>query len=423
MIVTLLLNQYKLIKEIRCVDINQIISIEKRILTSLFVLSENVDSSEAEPVLYSDTFIYLAKRLLNKDSEIQTLACQSACQFLNEYGFVKDDMRSECATATYDVICLFSSEQMQHQLYLSYKNLKSLRASIFSIWTKQSYLVKESIIKNASVQKYDNSLKAELISYKAHGYSDDVLLDSYTHNSNNSEIVLAYEAFTDIEKKCFTDSIFQSLYLKNNLAHDVLEAILKEQKLDKGLLKLASLTGDNRYLSYLVDYSNIDPDSGYYYLALHGSYGAASEIINGFNDVRSIACCAQAWFLLTGMKIPMKARLSIVSKDEDNINPENQSPDVSKIEKWWLDNKEKLKTDKRWILGKVHCLKEIVSALTKFSGEFNQDLLSMYKLEVEEADIFDLDDGWYINKHKRYKALENSIRLNVTSQKITTEYA
>lgn len=423
MIVTLLLNQYKLIKEIRCVDVNQIISIEKRILTSLHVLSENIDSSEAEPVLYSDTFIYLAKRLLNKDSEIQTLACQSACQFLNEYGFVKDDIRSECATATYDVICLFSSEQMQHQLYLSYKNLKNLRASIFSIWTKQSYLVKENIIKNASVQKYDNSLKAELISYKAHGYSDDVLLDSYTHSSSNSDIVLDYEAYTDIEKKCFTDSIWQSLQLKNNSVHDVLEAILKEQNLDKGLLKLASLTGDNRYLSYLVDYSNIDPDSGYYYLALHGSYDAASEIINGFNDVRSIACCAQAWFLLTGMKIPMKSRLSIVSKDEDNINPENQSPDVSKIEKWWLNNKEKLKTDKRWLLGRVHGLKEIVSALTKFSGEFNQDLLYMYKLEVEESDIFDLDDGWYINKQKRYKALENSIRLNVTSQKITTEYA
>lgn len=423
MIVTLLLNQYKLIKEIRCVDVNQIISIEKRILTSLLVLSENVDSSEAEPVLYSDTFIYLAKRLLNKDSEIQTLACQAACQFLNEYDFVVDDIRSECAAATYDVICLFPSEQMQHQLYLSYQNLKNLRACIFSIWTKQSYLVKESIIKNASVQKYDNSLKAELISYKAHGYSDDVLLDSYTHSSNNSDIVLDYEAYTDIEKKCFTDSIWQSLQLKNNSVHDVLEDILKEQNLDKGLLKLASLTGDNRYLSYLVDYSNIDPDSGYYYLALHGSYDAASEIINGFNDVRSIACCAQAWFLLTGMKIPMKSRLSIVSKDEDNINPENQLPDVSKIEKWWLDNKEKLKTDKRWLLGRVHGLKEIVSALTKFSGEFNQDLLSMYKLEVEEADIFDLDDGWYINKQKRYKALENSIRLNVTSQKITTEYA
>ena len=70
------------------------------------MLAENIEIDDSAPDSYIDTFIYLGRHLLSNDSEAQELACQSACQWLNENRLIIND--TERANAACDIICLFS---------------------------------------------------------------------------------------------------------------------------------------------------------------------------------------------------------------------------------------------------------------------------------------------------------------------------
>lgn len=404
-IVSLLINQYQLLKKICFIEISQLISLEKRILISLFVLTECIEKNESEPDSYIDTFIYLARRLLSNDSEMQEFACQSACQWLNEKGLIEND--NKCAKAAYDIICLFPSQQMQYQLGLTYKNFVNLRACIFSIWIKQSNAIDDTIFQNAEVRQHDSALESEVVSYKTHFKlkSNSVLLESYASSDVKRIIEHDYAVFNENEKQCFKDILWQCLQLKFKSGFDVLESLLKEQKLDKGLLRMASLTGDNRYLPYIADYSVLDPDVGYYFLSLLGTYAAANIILQGLSNMRNIDSGSQAWFLLTGMKIPLKPRLSLANEEVRQCIPGNQSPDINEIEQWWLNNNNFLKKDKRWLNGKPHCLNEIIIALQKYAGRYGHDLVCLYKLETQDDSFCDIEDGWFTNKLSQYVKL------------------
>jgi len=365
--------------EQRYVETYVLQSIEKRLLVHLHVLAQSIDLQEAVPKDDADLFVYLSRRLLSPDRELQQQAHSLAKQILTEF---------TNSTGVIDAFILFYDQNIHNLLKQLYDSNKELRAIIVSVWHVRGQQIPLGLLNQSELQLQDSDLQNAVLSY--HSVQQNVGLAIFKNYYRS--------LIENVKKEQLTSDIIHSSLWGGMLRRDkdIQIAIRRAIELESNdiarekYLRLAALMGSNEFLPIFTSVCENKPEFGSYLLALNGTTESLKVLFSMLQKPQISVSIIPAWRILTGQNLKTVPRISVVDdKSSSNVvtDDNNEMPliaDVQSAQIWsktyaanWLENT-------RYIHGEILDQQRLLSLSYQLSGQVGKDVIDLLLLQLKD---------------------------------------
>lgn len=352
-------------------------TLEQRLRIHLHVLSNVLDDDDAEPGQFHDTAVWLAARLQSKHAEQRQNAAESAANWLIE----KD---SPAAKGACWVLALYRTNETDEVTKRLYHAQPKLRSTLIYIWDSQGVPVPQALLNQGELRSFDPELQAAVLRFASNRPATG--LDVFRHYYSP---LLSSVDRLPCSTPLLTAAIWGGLLRGDGDAVVVLRRVIELQTQHdelRPLLRLAALSGDPGFHPVLRQHARSAPESGYWLLALWGHRNAIPDVVSGLHDPRTSQHAAEAWYWLSGIRLPMKPRLSVVGdeqKSADN-NEVGEVADLRAAKSWWRANDTLWPDGIRRVLGEVMTPVTLSKLAGEHAGKQSQDLLDLLALQVRK---------------------------------------
>lgn len=356
------------------VNMQFMLEIEKRLRKHLKLLAGKIDAREKQPEQIADIFVYLATRLISSDKNQQRLAANLACDWL------QDD--SPVSFGARDALILFPIPEVYHVIRKMYCNVEKLRSVLLYILIQQGIYLPESLYRLAGSEPKDAEISAQLLHYAANNRHSDVNLFRPYYSP-----LVDGAPLHEQEHSLLVAAIWGGLIRGDVDARIALQlAVEKENDETQQLeyLRLAALSGQEKYFRVIQQLAEYAPEVGYHFLALHGSRHSVEQILTGLAHPRTSPYAEQAWWWVSGQTLARKARLSLVGQLSNHSPYDDEIgsvPDAALAEQWWA--MQKSDSSYRWLHGKEYSHSRVLQLMKIYSGQASSDMMDLYALSAQ----------------------------------------
>ena len=356
------------------VDMQSMMHLEYRLRVHLHVLAYELTPDESEPESAPDTFVYLACRLGNSDTEQQTRAAEQACNWL-----VEDSARAHGAR---DALLLFPHPPVQEAMSKAYRQHDNLRALLIYILAQQGARLPKGLVNQAELQQRDPLLQAQILNYAA--YQGATSLEQFS-----AYYQPLLEHVEDIPAHpVLVAAIWGGMLRRDPSAPVALRRAIEREANDMDrldFLRLAALSGDAEYFPIFETLTQYVPQIAFHFLALLGHPESMAIILQGVAHPRTAQYAELAWWWVSGQSLPKKPRLSVVGEDnpeEDLDDDVGFVPDAQYAQQWW--NRTKKDSAQRYLQGQPLNNVRIQYLLKQYTGIVSHDLIDLLALQSQQ---------------------------------------
>lgn len=381
-------------------------SIEKRLLVHLHVLARSIVSDESEPKDDADLFVYVSRRILSPVGEHQDQVISFARQIFSEYAY---------PTGLVDAFILFYNQDINNLLVELFKSNKELRSTIITIWHYRNQEIPLGLLNQSELQKQDTNLQEAVLRY----HSDRDII--------NIELFQSYyrSLIDNVKKENLTADVLHASLWGGMLRQDnnILTAIRRAIELESNdkdrekYLRLAALNGNPDFLQVFSSVAENKPEFGSYLISLLGTSESIKILFSMLQNPRISILIIPAWQLITGQKLNLLPRISLVeSKQSDNYSNEDTDDipliaDIESAKVWATSNVARWQPNTRYFHGK-ECNKNNLQELSyQLSGKIGEDVFDLLSLQHNAGLNLKLNN-WVLD---RYEILDSISNVNSTS--------
>jgi hypothetical protein len=364
--------------EQKYVEVSVQLSIERRLLVHLHVLSQCIDLDESEPKDDADLFVYVSRRLLSPVKEHQEQITLFSKQILTQFQY---------PVGLVDAFILFYNQNINKLLGDLFGNNKNIRSTIIKIWHYRNRNIPIGLLNQSELQHQDTDLQEAVLRYQAE--QDTVSIELF-QNYYRSLI-------NNVQNKNLTADVLHAALWGGMLRQDseMIVAIRRAIELESNddnreiFLRLAAINGSTEFLPIFNSVAENKPEFGSYLISLLGKSESIKILFSMLQNPRISILIVPAWRLITGQNLKLIPRISLVDEnqgqsDKSNIDELEDIPliaDIKTAKLWAMKNVSQWNSDKRYIHG-VECnlrnLQELSYQLSGKIGEDINDLLSLY---------------------------------------------
>ena len=378
--------------------------LEKRLRVHLYILSYVLDDNENADGA-AETFIYIARRLINADKAIHRELKRQLQRWVLE-------PEHERTAGIQDALELFEFPDFFSSLMILFKSASVTRRLIISLWCRSNTSVPPAVIKQLFTHS-DRQLNLAALDYyqvfseqNYHQYSRFYEYDKYLHSDeeNVREVVLR--------------SLWIGLVKQDPNASIAVTSLL--EILDGSddyftLLHLLALCGDFQYYPVLLEACENDPQQYYPLLGLYAGGHIVNDLLSALARPQSAESAAVAWEMLTGQTLPLVTSMNTGTAENDNADNtsepedgvEQYLPDVDQANSWWKENNSKWEDHCRYRFGNVMTLSDLIDESKTSTGTTRSELYDL--AAAIQADLLTLPRYGWLDKQIE---ILNSVNVN-----------
>ncbi len=384
-------------------------SIEKRLLVHLFVLTHSVDLDEPKPKDDAGLFVYVSRRLLSPDKDIRKQILLFSKQIFIDF---------PKPAGLIDAFILFYNIDVNQLLKELFETNKELRSIIISIWSYRNEKVSLGLLNKSELQTQDTELQKSVLNY--HAERDDVSLDLFQRYYGS--------LITDVQKENLTSDVLHAslwggmLRQDNNILTAIRRAIELESDEQKReiFLRLAALNGNSDFLAIFKLVAENKPEFGSYLIALLGKSESIKSLFSMLQNPRISVLIIPAWQLITGQKLKVVPRLSLVDENQPGKSSVDESEDiplmadVESAKNWATKNVSEWQQDARYFHGVICDKNNLLVLCRQLSGKIAKDAFDLLSLNSNDKLNLKLN-SWVLD---RFDVLNNLTTNNAVSSGI-----
>lgn len=218
----------------------------------------------------------------------------------------------------------------------------TIRVAILQLWQQTHGEVPQQILQQA-LKSYDPKLRRIALQIMS--------------EQNHVGLKQFRSFYQDVALDCQLMACLAGAERGDALAFELLVQ-LSEQDLTKTqqqeLMQCLALSGDEKYLKYIVEYAQQFPKPGWSYVAMLGSKQALSQLLTAMNKIEHLEHAAQAWLLLTGHRLMNKPHLQVL--DQQNVVSQSHNSVANKQDAvgWWEQAGCEWQDNQRYVWGKPY---------------------------------------------------------------------
>jgi len=381
-------------------------SIEKRLLIHLHVLSHSIDNSESEPKTDADLFVYVSRRLLSINEELQKEILIFSKQLIIEYKTPK---------GLIDALILFYSDDIDKLLRELFDSHKELRSVIITIWHYCNQQIPIGLLNQSELQYQDHELQQAVLAYNAEQESvGQELFQSYYRS-----------LIQNVKKEDLNSNIIHVSLWGGMLRHDkdVLKAIRRAIELESNseerekYLRLAALDGNEELLPIFTSVSESKPKFGSYLISLLGTTESIKFLFSMLQNPKISIFIIPAWQQITGQKLKTVPRISLVD-NKSVINSESDEADsvpliadIESAQLWAKKYVSKWEMSTRYIHGMKCNQENLIKLSYQFSGGIGKDIVDLLALSVNKK-LTLKPEFWISNRYEILDEISKDISIS-----------
>jgi len=382
------------------INMQSILHLEYRLRLHVQILAHIQLSTNREPDMAPDTFVYLARRFSHPDAMQQARATEQACYWLGE--------NSARAQGARDALLLYLKPAVVHTLCkICRRNLSQRAILIHLIGLSGRVLTREfSRLTETGVQ--DPVVQAQYLHYAANSSEFGIDRFSYYYQP------LLRDSAKTPPGQILLPAIWGGLARGDYQAKIALHRAIERHSdgiLYFDLLRLAALTGDTEYLPLFTALIETAPQRAFHFLALYGRAEAVESILNGLSQPRTAHHAEPAWWWVSGQTLPKKPRMSIVGQRSVNtllLDNFDYLPDPQPATQWWSEQIQD--TGVRYLQGKSLDSGRILSCLKHYAGTNSIELMDLLSLQYRQP-LQLAKHGWHEERIRQMNSLSLANQL------------
>lgn len=318
---------------------------EYRLHIHLYMLAQQSLAPASKLNTPDDVFIFLVTDIIQHGTAHQSV--------INKYL-----PQSEFSPAVEAALTLYPPADDGEFLLNLYYTATELRPQLLKLWLAISQKVPSSVLQQA-LKSSEPTLRLAAI--------------QCTANLPNHTLTQLQPFYQDSDIDCALAAWYAG-YLRRdpnviNMIRETDSACFTPEQ-HQQLMHLCALIGESEFLPCLRTYAQQHPEPGYDYLALYGYPSVQQDLLTGMNNIKTLQAAAQAWFLLTGYRIAMQPRLSVVGTEQQS--PQT-IPNVDDAIAWWENNGQQWNESERYCMGKRVNEENIKALRTEYAGQWMQE--------------------------------------------------
>lgn len=293
-----------------------------------------------------EMFIVLVTDLLQKGTAHQAI--------INEY-FVQEQYQS----VIHDALVLYPPQDGAEFLLSLYYTAADLRPQLLKLWLAIQKKVPSNVLQQA-LKSSDNTLRQTAIDCIAilPEYSLTQTRAFYQDDNFDCQIAAWYAGVLQGDTKVI-----------DMIAASPIAKYTPEQY--QKLMHLCALLAHEEFLGLLKLYAITNPKVGFNYLALYGSPGVQTALLQGMNAITTLESAAKAWFYLTGYELAKRPRLNVVGSEQSS---HEAIPDVNDAISWWETYGQAWDSQQRYFLGVALNTENMSNIRAEYAGEWINEM-------------------------------------------------
>ena len=352
-------------------DAAPLLRLEQQLRLHLHVLARCPETAAREPQETADCFVRLASLLSSPELEIRQGAYHQAGELLTAGG--------PLGLGAYQALALFGPPAEDRVLLELYRSQPPLRPVLFGLWREQGFQVPTALYHQGELQDRDPELQQAALAYAA------------DNPQVGPELFRAYYQpllGTPRPVKTHPEALHSALWGglvrgAGDLTPTLLRAIelAVESQQQRGLLRLAALSGDEPFYPVLRQRLETDPQHGCRLLALYGRPQALEDLLSALDRAPAMEAAAAAWQWLTGQRLGRKPRLSLVGGDNEDSTGETM-PDSAAAKAWLQQHRGTFTAGSRLFQGQPMTPALLLQAADTLAGDGEADLLDLLAIHL-----------------------------------------
>lgn len=350
-------------------DAQALLRLEDRLRTTVDVLT-SFDNRPA-PGNAPGYFLYFAAGLRQSDPALRAESYRGAYRAL-----VTDDNTAEAAA---NALALYPCSLSPATQAAMLNSPHAHRARLLRLWERQGVSLPADLLSGLDLSTWSMTDRAALLSHQANDPAVDINAFSSVYHRVNAGIEAEQRPL-----ELILPGLWGARLRAQRDINDMVERLLKVKQSDphySELARLAALLAAEELLPALVTYAEREPAYGVYCLGLFGKRAAVPYLLAHLEDVRTQQYAAEAWFWLTGERLPKRPRLHDAAASTESLTPftaqNDVVVDVAPAQSWWAANVADWSPDERRIAGQAADADGVMKQLGLWSGAAGRDLLDL----------------------------------------------
>jgi len=360
--------------QIPYINMQSILHLEYRLRLHVQILSHIQLSTNREPEMAPDTFVYLARRFSQPDALQQSRATEQACEWLGE--------NTARAQGARDALLLYLKPAVVHTLCKACRKNASQRVLMMHLLGQSGNVLSRELFRQTQDDMHEPMILAQFLHYAANSseYDTEVFSQHY--------LPLLKRASGIVPGQPLLAAIWGGLIRGDYRAKIALHRAIERHAdgiMYFEFLRLAALTGDTEYLPLYTGLIESAPQRAFHYLAIYGRPEGVERILLGLEQPRTAHYAETAWWWISGQTLAKKPRMSLVGRQNvSNLLLDNFDyiPEPQAARDWW--DRQRQEAGLRYLQGKPLDSGRVLASLKHYTGSSSLEFIDLLSLQYRQ---------------------------------------